>query len=687
MEPAFSSLLSSLEPFQKQDIFPHNAIHPFATAAPATCALLQDLINTTDQISNSLAVCDSPTTWSNAKLISLLRQHTSIEHTTCSSAKNIQHLVNLLSTRSGVSYGENLPLLSASFPQWCIEQLAAWGTSAGMETFKDDSREDSSTVVLGGKVLVVDVDFVIERSDPLNPILRVSSVKTSNALLPGNTNSPTSTLTDSFLAGSIEEYCVEMQKPEKSRNIERASRLRNNVLDHLHYLVVLDGLANRKEYGGLRWFTDIDEICPTLNDLAKSEAEVITSSLSMSKAPLDIFLLRSHSLPLPYLTMPSISFLVYLSPLVYLSLVRNGTDQSMGDDDGPPLDISISSLRSHLNTTADGVTIAVLYVEKLSEAHLYPASMSMPNLTARPTFPLVSSASDFDHSFPQLDGFGMEVTSQDQTPQSEPHAWVLDFTERGKRSGIVMSQSRMKAIELVVNPLGGDGLSNVSDILSFGTGSWVDLLLNPGNAVSPERYTALYTSPNSLHPPLQLRLTTPDEPGLTLERIPVHSIKEVWGILEVVREQCWLNEILLSCHWVTEGLESAEDIIDDSLVTDDDLQAVLSGTFTPRQIPVNVFLPPGSDNAPSNLFGPPDLNFSLASGPRIIMTSPERAPIPGFVEITVSHDETKPRGVSIDIQGAMGCDLKLADLEEICRRGGTLGLSGRVWVSGHGSAS
>lgn len=150
----------------------------------------------------------------------------------------------------------------------------------------------------------------------------------------------------------------------------------------------------------------------------------------------------------------------------------------MDDDEGLPFDISISFLRSHLNTVTDGVTIAVLYVEKLSEAHLYPASMSMPNVPARPTFPLVSSASDFDHSFPQLDGFGIEVTSQDQTPQSEPYAWVLDFTEGGKRSGVVLSQSRMKAIELVVNPLGGgDGLSNVSDILSFGIGSWVDLLV------------------------------------------------------------------------------------------------------------------------------------------------------------------------------------------------------------------
>jgi hypothetical protein len=44
-----------------------------------------------------------------------------------------------------------------------------------------------------------------------------------------------------------------------------------------------------------------------------------------------------------------------------------------------------------------------------------------------------------------------------------------------------------------------------------------------------------------------------------------------------VREQCWLNEILLSCHWVAEGLKSEEDLVDDSIVTEDELQAVLSG--------------------------------------------------------------------------------------------------------------
>lgn len=95
-----------------------------------------------------------------------------------------------------------------------------------------------------------------------------------------------------------------------------------------------------------------------------------------------------------------------------------------------------------------------------------------------------------------------------------------------------------------------------------------------------------------------------------------------------------------------------------------------------------MFLP-----ATDNLFGPTELGFAPVSGPKILMTSPGRLPISGLVEITVAHDETKPRGISVEVQGAMGSDIKIGDLEEVCRRGGTLGLSGRVWASGHGVSS
>ena len=73
------SLLSSLEAFQRQDAVPSSAVHPFASTAPDSCVLLQDLINTSDQISRSLGICDSSIPWTNTKVVSLLRQHSSIE--------------------------------------------------------------------------------------------------------------------------------------------------------------------------------------------------------------------------------------------------------------------------------------------------------------------------------------------------------------------------------------------------------------------------------------------------------------------------------------------------------------------------------------------------------------------------------------------------------------------------------
>jgi len=146
-----------------------------------------------------------------------------------------------------------------------------------MESFRDDSRDGGLTVVLAGKVLVVDVDFSIDRGDPLKPVLQIANVKSQNALLSGPSNNSTSVLLDSFLADALKDYCSEMQKGDEYRDPLRAAGLRKRVLDHLRYLVLLDGLASRKEDGGIRWFTDVDELCPTLRDLAKSEADAVAS--------------------------------------------------------------------------------------------------------------------------------------------------------------------------------------------------------------------------------------------------------------------------------------------------------------------------------------------------------------------------------------------------------------------------
>ena len=132
---------------------------------------------------------------------------------------------------------------------------------------------------------------------------------------------------------------------------------------------------------------------------------------------------------------------------------------------------------------------------------------------------------------------------------------------------------------------------------------------------------------------------------------------------------------------------------DEDQVGEADLQAVLTGPFPPirilylvsvltttigsyqpTQIPVNVYFPPESASNSESLFEP-----AVANSPCIKMTIPERPPISGLVEISVRMDPTRLKGVSVDVSGALSADLNTNVLEEVCRRGGTLSLPGRVW--------
>ena len=115
-----------------------------------------------------------------------------------------------------------------------------------------------------------------------------------------------------------------------------------------------------------------------------------------------------------------------------------------------------------------------------------------------------------------------------------------------------------------------------------------------------------------------------------------------------------------------------------------------AGSIVPRSIPVNVYLPTTPAPESDSLFAdpPPDLVDDAFNPPRraparIVLTAPERPPISGLVEIGVMFDPARPRGVAVDIVGAMGVDVGTDALEEVCRRGGLFGLPGRVWKKAH----
>jgi hypothetical protein len=155
-----------------------------------------------------------------------------------------------------------------------------------METFKDEDDGGKMIMVLGGKVLVVDLIFSINREDAANPKVDVTSVKTSYAISSGLTAPApeASNSLDNFLADGIRGFCIEAQKNEAIREPRKVARLGKLIVEHLSYLMMLDKLATRIEGGGIRWFVDVDQfqVRLSIERLAASEAEVVASCVCHS---------------------------------------------------------------------------------------------------------------------------------------------------------------------------------------------------------------------------------------------------------------------------------------------------------------------------------------------------------------------------------------------------------------------
>ena len=157
-------------------------------------------------------------------------------------------------------------------------------------------------------------------------------------------------------------------------------------------------------------------------------------------------MLARNPLPLLYLDAPSLSFLVWLSPLSYLRLLRSSpTAQPQTSYPNPSVDIPVAHLTAILSEKYDGATIARLKLVPSSEGVGTSSPPNPPN----------------DHTFPQVSS----------------HSWVLEFN-RPSRSrhqptncGVVVSQSRLRAIQAVIAAdMSADVLMNMSVPAGSSTG-------------------------------------------------------------------------------------------------------------------------------------------------------------------------------------------------------------------------
>lgn len=179
--------------------------------------------------------------------------------------------------RVDVLFGEDVPLDRDALVNWCSARFQAWGKAAGMEAFAEEERDGRITMMLGGKVIVIDVELAVDRSNPLSPELAVTGIKTSFAV-PGDTASSTSsgsTSLDGFLTDGFRAFLTEVHKDLELQDPEQAARIGSRIAESLRYLMQLDQLALQETDNGLKWFNGIDLLSLELERFATSEASAV----------------------------------------------------------------------------------------------------------------------------------------------------------------------------------------------------------------------------------------------------------------------------------------------------------------------------------------------------------------------------------------------------------------------------
>lgn len=150
---------------------------------------------------------------------------------------------------------------------WCITRFEKWASSVGLETFRDEDGKPGRTVlVFGGKVVVLDIECTT------GPHFELEHVNVSYAF--NNESGSGSPKLCAHLLQSFRRFVHEVQKPQDQLNPVQAAQMGRKVLGQLKFLVLLDKLASSppESGGGIRWFTETDELGSGLNKFAVSEA-------------------------------------------------------------------------------------------------------------------------------------------------------------------------------------------------------------------------------------------------------------------------------------------------------------------------------------------------------------------------------------------------------------------------------
>ncbi|KAG8874941.1 hypothetical protein FRB97_005517 [Tulasnella sp. 331] len=535
-------------------------------------------------------------------------------------------------------YGTDPPLDRAMLPGWIIEQIERYVKAAGMDVFPDSDEDGRTTLACAGKIIVMDIALFQEVRYPTRgpdeivaplpeAILELKELKISRASVGGDTTAPSTRHPpiERLLHGSLSRFILEALKEETDplRLREAGETFRDQVAP----LLTLDRLAHAEAGGvGERWFKEGDVIEGIGMDLATREAESVAGA---------------------YLTESTAA-----RGLVTLATLTLSTS--------PDSASSTNHLLSLLPPDFSLLPSSTLSEDQLN--HVFPLSTT----TATPPSPINATSSS-----------NVPPTEPDSPSTPVTRGFVLDF---GK-SGIVMRRQAMSRLAWVQDAggmLGMDSEESNGTMMegggaydAYAAPAWMDLLVNPKAKIRSQRYES-YSTRTTDRPPLHHFLAPSGEAGFVLGQIRVSKMSDVWRIVEVVKEQAWLNDTLRGFCWTSNKLASTspsgmgEAALTSSSVDDmayplneDDLESFLHNVQTPKEITVQVSVQATCPNPSIHLTVPlPRLGLPLLS-------------------FSVTYDPTAKRGVRVDLP-----ELEVGwkdDMEEIVRRGGISTLAGWVW--------
>ncbi|PVG03088.1 hypothetical protein CPB86DRAFT_811200 [Serendipita vermifera] len=368
-------------------------------------------------------------------------------------------------------------------------------------------------------------------------------------------------LRDLGCAPNVDWSQVDPVKVEKS-----AAELRK-VLEEINWIV--DTVKREAEVNSTKeseTWDCIQSIADKASKVLQIEAKLMETDNNSGPVSVDTFALRSSGFHFPFLHSFSLSFLLYLPPLAYLTLLRSYSQQESKDtseNSNYPSDIPTSWTRKLL---IDGPARERLQIPIATLAY-------DPNLKPPPSH--TSSAMDIEggqsitreHIASQLEDT-MEwnnaaeytfPTFLSSTPSSEAQGgrgvWTLSFSLGKAGQPFILSQSRMKRVAAAIHQEMALQIMPGLDILTLGAGavaigpSWLDLTLEP-RTIQPSRvYTSRYRPSTDAQRQMQNvelvnTLTAVVEPGLALGKIPVKTLREAYDVMAIVKEQVWLNSLL-----------------------------------------------------------------------------------------------------------------------------------------------